>query len=198
MPSMPSWSGFARLQRRSGRARSRLPSSTGRCQVEQDEQEHRRPAASARTCARSARRSGTPLRKPRNSGGSPSGVSEPPMLATRKMKKTTTWTLCWRHALARSSGRISSIDAPVVPIQLAITVPTARSAVLTERRARASWPANWMPPATVNSASSRMMNGMYSSSISVEDLEQRQLASRTRPGTAPAKPAPRRREILPK
>ena len=32
----------------------------------------------------------TPFRNPRNNGGSPSGVSEPPMLATRKMKKTTT------------------------------------------------------------------------------------------------------------
>ena len=30
----------------------------------------------------------TPLRKPRKSGGSPRGESEPPMLATRKMKKT--------------------------------------------------------------------------------------------------------------
>ena len=36
----------------------------------------------------------TPLRKPRNRGGSPNGVSEPPMLLTRKMKKTMTWTLC--------------------------------------------------------------------------------------------------------
>ena len=35
----------------------------------------------------------TPCRKPRNSGGSPSGVSEPPMLETRKMKNTTTWAL---------------------------------------------------------------------------------------------------------
>ena len=35
----------------------------------------------------------TPRRKPRNSGGSPSGVSEPPMFETRKMKNTGTWTL---------------------------------------------------------------------------------------------------------
>ena len=29
----------------------------------------------------------TPFRKPRKSGGSPKGVSAPPTLATRKMKK---------------------------------------------------------------------------------------------------------------
>jgi hypothetical protein len=29
-----------------------------------------------------------PLRNPRNSGGSPNGVKEPPILATRKIKKT--------------------------------------------------------------------------------------------------------------
>ena len=31
----------------------------------------------------------TPCRNPKNSGGSPSGVSDPPTLATRKMKNTT-------------------------------------------------------------------------------------------------------------
>ena len=35
----------------------------------------------------------TPFRNPRNSGGSPSGVSEPPIFATRKMKNTMVWTL---------------------------------------------------------------------------------------------------------
>src|SRR5207248_6183166 len=39
-------------------------------------------------CSR-VHRNGTPLRKPRNSGGSPSGVSRPPQLETMKMKKTT-------------------------------------------------------------------------------------------------------------
>jgi hypothetical protein len=38
-------------------------------------------------------RKSTPLRKPRKRGGSPSGVSEPPILATRKMKNKKTWTL---------------------------------------------------------------------------------------------------------
>ena len=65
------------------------------------------------------------LRKPRNSGGSPSGVSEPPALLTMKMKKTTTCATCLRLSLARISGRISSIDAPVVPMKLASTAPMA-------------------------------------------------------------------------
>lgn len=72
----------------------------------------------------------TPFRKPRNSGGSPSGVSEPPTLATMKMKKTIVCTLCRRSSLARISGRISSIAAPVVPMKLASTPPKARMPVL--------------------------------------------------------------------
>jgi len=70
---------------------------------------------------------GTPWRKPKNSGGSPSGVSEPPMLATRKMKKTITCTLFFRQALARSSGRIITMAAPVVPIHEASAVPISSS-----------------------------------------------------------------------
>ena len=101
----------------------------------------------------------TPLRKPRNSGGSPSGVSAPPMFDTRKMKNTKTWTLCRRSSLARIIGRISSIEAPVVPIQPASTVPIARSAVFIDGEP-CRLPLMWMPPVTVNSTSSRMMNGM--------------------------------------
>ena len=71
----------------------------------------------------------TPLRKPRNSGGSPSGVSEPPALETMKMKNTTTCTTCLRLSLARISGRISSMEAPVVPMKLASTAPMARMPV---------------------------------------------------------------------
>ncbi|MEY3286521.1 MAG: hypothetical protein RL500_1251 [Pseudomonadota bacterium] len=66
----------------------------------------------------------TPFRKPRNKGGSPSGVSEPPALLTMKMKKTTTCATCLRLSLARISGLINSIEAPVVPIRLASTAPT--------------------------------------------------------------------------
>ena len=31
----------------------------------------------------------TPFKKPKNKGGSPNGVSDPPMFATKKMKNTT-------------------------------------------------------------------------------------------------------------
>ena len=105
----------------------------------------------------------TPLRKPRNSGGSPSGVSEPPTFDTMKMKNTTTCAWWRRLSLARISGRISSIEAPVVPMRLASTAPIARIAVLSPG-APCRLPRMWMPPATVNSAVSRMMNGMYSAS----------------------------------
>jgi hypothetical protein len=47
------------------------------------------------------------------------------------MKKTTTCADRCRDLFARSSGRMSSIDAPVVPTKLAITAPKASSPVLT-------------------------------------------------------------------
>ena len=53
------------------------------------------------------------------------------MFATRKMKKITVWALCRRSRLARSSGRISSIAAPVVPTHEASTVPVTMIAALT-------------------------------------------------------------------
>ncbi len=80
--------------------------------------------------ASNVQRKSTPLRKPRKSGGSPSGVSEPPIFETRKIKNTNTWTLCRRSSLARIIGRISTIEAPVVPTKLADKVPTASIAVL--------------------------------------------------------------------
>ena len=56
-------------------------------------------------------------------GGSPSGVKEPPILATRKIKKTIMWTFFFLNWLALINGRINSMAAPVVPIQLANKVP---------------------------------------------------------------------------
>ena len=58
---------------------------------------------------------------------------------------------------------MSSIAAPVVPIQLASTVPSSRMPVLTTG-VPTSRPVSRMPPATVNNDKSRMMKGMYSSS----------------------------------
>ena len=79
------------------------------------------------------------------------------------MKNTTTWALCRRSSLARSTGRIITIDAPVVPMKLASAVPMASSAVFA---AGAPWmlPRMTMPPATVKSARSSRMKGTYSKS----------------------------------
>jgi len=79
------------------------------------------------------------------------------------MKKTNTWTLCRRSALARIIGRIRIIDAPVVPRKLALTAPKASSAVLVFG-VPIRLPTIRMPPATTNSEKIRMMNGRYSSS----------------------------------
>ena len=80
------------------------------------------------------------------------------MFETRKMKKTTTWTLKRRASLARSTGRIMMIEAPVVPTKLASTVPIASSTVLVSG-VPCKLPEIRMPPAIVNSAKSRMMKG---------------------------------------
>ena len=88
----------------------------------------------------------TPRRKPTNSGGSPSGESAPPILATRMMKKTTTWTVYARPSFALSSGRIRIIAAPVVPTTLATKVPIASSVVLTGGVPR-RFPVMRIPPA---------------------------------------------------
>ena len=65
------------------RARRRSPSTHAR---------RRSAVCSQRCCA--VQKKSTPRRKPTNSGGSPSGVSAPPILATRMMKNTTTCALC--------------------------------------------------------------------------------------------------------
>lgn len=103
----------------------------------------------------------TPFRNPKNNGGSPSGVNEPPIFATKKIKNTITCTLCFRHILARINGRISSIAAPVVPIQLARIVPIKIIPVFTIGLPT-NFPVNRIPPEIVNKANNKIMNGMYS------------------------------------
>ena len=78
-----------------------------------------------------------------------------------KMKNTTTWAACLRLSLARISGRIISIDAPVVPMKLASTAPIARMPAFSPGLP-CKLPRTKMPPAMLNSAVNRMMNGMYS------------------------------------
>ena len=87
-----------------------------------------RSGSAARYCAAVQKKS-TPCRKPTNSGGSPSGVSAPPTLATRMMKNTMAWTRWRRCSTARRNGRIRIMAAPVVPTKLAIPVPIASSTV---------------------------------------------------------------------
>ena len=104
----------------------------------------------------------TPFKNPKNRGGSPRGVKEPPMFATRKIKKTITWTLFFLSLFARISGLISSMAAPVVPIQLANTVPINISSVF-KTGVPTREPFKRTPPEIVNSASKRMIKGTYSS-----------------------------------
>jgi hypothetical protein len=108
---------------------------------------------------------GTPFRKPRKSGGSPSGVSSPPQFDTMKMKKITMCCLRWRDSFARSSGRTSSTEAPVVPMKLASPPPSAMTAVFTSG-VPASEPRSRMPPVITNREPSRTMNDVNSSSLS--------------------------------
>ena len=58
------------------------------------------------------------------------GVRHPPILDTRKIKNTMICLRCFRHAFILMIGRIISILAPVVPIQLERMVPRAKSPTL--------------------------------------------------------------------
>ena len=80
------------------------------------------------TCSKTQKKS-TPLRKPKNKGGSPIGVSAPPMLLTRKIKNIIWYgfILSW---LIFINGLIRSIEAPVVPITFAITAPNNKNTTL--------------------------------------------------------------------
>src|SRR4030042_4676005 len=102
---------------------------------------------------------GTPWRKPRKRGGSPKGVREPPILATKKIKKQITCAFFLREALARKTGRIIIIDAPVVPTHDAINVPTAKRTVFVIGFPL-KVPLRTIPPAIVNKAQSIIIKGM--------------------------------------
>ncbi len=93
-------------------------------------------------------------------GGSPIGVSAPPTLDTMKMKKTT-WNALIRTLFIRIHGRISTIEAPVVPMKLAATAPTARKTTFASGVAP-PLTLRWIPPATTKREPIRAMNEMYS------------------------------------
>ena len=111
-----------------------------------------------RTCVVTQKK-GTLWRNPRKRGGSPRGVREPPMLATRKMKKQKMCAFLTRCLLARRTGRIITIEAPVVPTQEASTVPIRSITVLTAG-VPLSDPFRTIPPDMVKSPQRRMMKGM--------------------------------------
>ncbi len=81
------------------------------------------------------------------------------------MKKTTVCVTRVRSRLVWSTGRIRSIDAPVVPRKEARMLPVARNVVLTSGVARRS-PVSRIPPAMAYSAVRRIMNETYSSAFS--------------------------------
>ena len=88
----------------------------------------------------------------------------PPMLDTRKMKKTIVWRTCVRSRLVCKTGRIRSIEAPVVPTNEASADPSARNAVFVSGVAARS-PLSRMPPEITKSPARRTMNDMYSSAM---------------------------------
>ena len=104
----------------------------------------------------------TPFKNPRNSGGSPRGVNDPPIFATRKMKKTIICTLFFLCLFALIKGRIKSIAAPVVPIQLASDVPIKIIIVL-RVGVPTKDPFNCTPPEIVYNDNNKIKNGTYSS-----------------------------------
>ena len=68
---------------------------------------------------------------PMRRGGSPTGVRQPPMFDTRKIKKIIMWALLLRQEFILITGRTISMLAPVVPIKLASTVPMASKTTFT-------------------------------------------------------------------
>jgi hypothetical protein len=80
----------------------------------------------------------------------------PPMFETTKMKKITVWVTRVRSRLVISSGRISSIEAPVVPTNEASRAPIARKVVFTTGVASRSPRSRIPPEITYRPASSTM------------------------------------------
>src|SRR5436189_1711992 len=103
---------------------------------------------------------GTSLRYPRNKGGSPTGVKQPPTLETMKIKKTT-WCPVSRYLFMRNHGRMSSIEAPVVPSRFEIKAPVRRNNTLTAG-VDSPFTVIWIPPEIINKEPMRQMKLTYS------------------------------------
>ena len=106
----------------------------------------------------------TPLKNPRNKGGSPIGGSEPPILETKNIKNTIKCILFFLDTLALIRGLINNIEAPVVPINDAKIVPVNIIMVFT-KGVPAKKPCNLIPPEIVKSEKRRIIKGIYSRTI---------------------------------
>ena len=73
------------------------------------------------------------------------------------MKKTTVWATCFLSRFVCSRGRMSSIEAPVVPTNEARRAPRPRNAAFVRGLASRS-PSRRIPPEITNSPPSRTMN----------------------------------------
>lgn len=71
--------------------------------------------------------------------------------------KNTTWCALTRSRFMRSQGRISTIEAPVVPMTLAARAPSSRKRAFSPGVARPPTP-TWMPPATTNKEPIKAIN----------------------------------------
>ena len=100
---------------------------------------------------------GTPRIKPIKSGGSPTGVSDPPRLETINMKKIMIWLSLRLQEFIFSTGRTISILEPVVPMQLDRMVPMDRRTTFTQGEPARS-PSKVMLPDTQYRPSSRIIN----------------------------------------
>ena len=105
-----------------------------------------------------------PCKNPKNNGGSPKGVNEPPILDTKNMKKIIRWVLFFLHEFARINGLINSIDAPVVPIIDANNVPVIRKHKF-KKGEPFEFPEISIPPDTVNNENKSTIKGIYSDNI---------------------------------
>ena len=94
------------------------------------------------------------------------------------------WVLLRRQAFARSTGRMSSMAAPVVPTQLAKSVPMARSTTLFFV-VPAMVPFTWMPPDTTEQPQQQHDEGNV-----VQDDHLGQLHAGLPPARRPARRAP--------
>ena len=101
----------------------------------------------------------TPSKNPIKRGGSPSGVEIPPILAIKKIKKTSICVLYFLFAFALNKGRINNVAAPVVPINPESKLPKNKKLTL-NIGPFARGKSIKIPPETIYKADIKIMNGI--------------------------------------